>query len=62
MSTSHGKPTGNPAARTAQQQAARNAQIQNEQIRQRQPAPINPEPPNNDAEADSEYNHYVASS
>ena len=30
MSTSHGKPAGNPAARTAQQQAARNAQIQNE--------------------------------
>jgi hypothetical protein len=54
MSTSHGKPAGNPAARTAQQQAARNAQIQNEQNRQRQLAPANPEPPDDDAEADSE--------
>jgi len=54
MSTSHGQPAGNPAARTAQQQAARNAQIQNEQNRQRQPAPVNLEPPDDDAEADSE--------
>jgi hypothetical protein len=61
MSTSHGKPAGNPAARTAHQQAARIAQIQNEQNRQRneqnrqrQPAPVNPEPPDDDAEADSE--------
>lgn len=54
MSISHGKPVGNPAARTAQQQDARNAQIRNEQNRQRQPRPVNPEPLDNDAEADSE--------
>jgi len=61
MSTSHGQPTGNPAAHIAQQQAARNAQIRNEQNRQlneqnrqRQPTPVNPEPSDDDAEADSE--------
>ena len=54
MSTSHGKPAGHPAARTALQQTARNAQIQNEQNRQRQPAPVTPEPLDDDAEADSE--------
>jgi hypothetical protein len=54
MSTSHGKPAGNPAARTAQRQATRNAQIQNEQNRLRQPVPVNPEPPDDDAEFDSE--------
>jgi len=54
VTTSHGKPAGNPAARTVQQQGARNAQIQNEQLRQRQPKPVNPEPPDEEAEADSE--------
>jgi hypothetical protein len=54
MPTSHGKPAGNPAARTALQQAARNTQIQNEQNRQRQPAPVSLESVDNDAEADSE--------
>jgi hypothetical protein len=53
MSTSHGKPAGNPAARIAQQQAARNAQLRTEQNRQRQPRPVNPAPPDDDAEADS---------
>lgn len=51
--TCHSKPAGNPAARTAQQQAARNAQIRTEQNRQRQPRPANPESPDH-AEADGE--------
>jgi hypothetical protein len=37
-----------------QQQAARNAQIQNEKLRQRQPKPVNPEPPDEGAEANGE--------
>ena len=54
VTTSHGKPAGNPAARTVQQQGARNAQIQNEKLRQRPPEPVNPEPPDEEAEADDE--------
>jgi hypothetical protein len=54
MSTSHSQPAGNLAARTAQQQATRNAQIQNEQNRQRQSASVNPEPPDDNTEADNE--------
>ena len=54
MSTSHGKPAGNPAARTTQQRDARNAQIQNEQNRQRPPEPVNPEPSDDGAETDNE--------
>jgi hypothetical protein len=49
VTTSHGKPAGNPAARTVQQRGARNAQL-----RQRQPKPVNPEPPDEEAEADGE--------
>ena len=46
---------GNPAVRAAQQQRdARAAQIQNEKNRLLQPEPVNPEPPEAEAEADDE--------